>query len=222
MHDHPLGSFAPDGSPVEVYRRLPSAGEPELIHGAVPTGSELLELGCGTGRVTHPLLRLGHRVVAVDDSPEMLRAVQGAETILGDIATLDLGRRFRGVVLASHLVNTADRDKRRRFLDTCRRHVAEDGVVIIERLVAVTEAIQGAVFEGRIGDVTATTTIHARAGDVLTATTEYSAGSLHWQQDWTAEFLDDDATREALRQSGLDLGRFLDERRKWLTATPAP
>src|SRR5919198_5137029 len=50
---------APDGSPVEIYRRLPATGEPELIHGAIPAGASILELGCGAGRITHELIRLG-------------------------------------------------------------------------------------------------------------------------------------------------------------------
>ena len=35
-------------------------------------GSTILELGCGTGRVTLPLARAGHAVLAIDASPAML------------------------------------------------------------------------------------------------------------------------------------------------------
>ena len=35
-------------------------------------GSTVLELGCGTGRLTLPLARAGHRVIGVDLSPAML------------------------------------------------------------------------------------------------------------------------------------------------------
>jgi hypothetical protein len=54
---------APDGSPVEIYRRLPPGGEAELIHGGVAPGASILELGCGAGRVTHELLRLGQQAL---------------------------------------------------------------------------------------------------------------------------------------------------------------
>jgi SAM-dependent methyltransferase len=70
---------APDGSPVEVYLRLPPGEEPGIVHAAVPEGAAVLELGCGAGRLTRALLAFGHPVVAVDQSPEMLRHVQGAE-----------------------------------------------------------------------------------------------------------------------------------------------
>ena len=46
-----------------------------------------------------PLIALGHPVVAVDESPEMLAHVGGAETVRARIQDLALGRRF-GVVPA--------------------------------------------------------------------------------------------------------------------------
>ncbi len=49
------------------------------MYEAAGAGASILELGCGAGRVTHPLVALGHPVVAVDESPEMLAHVRGAE-----------------------------------------------------------------------------------------------------------------------------------------------
>ena len=46
-----MSGVAPDGSPVAFYRRLPAFGEPELIHGAIPRGASVLDLGCGPGRI---------------------------------------------------------------------------------------------------------------------------------------------------------------------------
>ena len=48
-------------------------------------------------------------MTAVDNSPAMLEHVAGAETVLTDIAALDLGRCFDVVVLASHFVNVTAR-----------------------------------------------------------------------------------------------------------------
>ena len=58
------------------------------------------------------LQALGHPVVAVDQSPEMLAHVHGATTVCTDIEALALGRRFAGVLLASHLVNVASDTRR--------------------------------------------------------------------------------------------------------------
>lgn len=65
---------APDGSPVSLYLALPGGAEAQLIHEAIPESADVLELGCGAGRVTRHLVKLGHAVTAVDNSPEMLAA----------------------------------------------------------------------------------------------------------------------------------------------------
>jgi 2-polyprenyl-3-methyl-5-hydroxy-6-metoxy-1,4-benzoquinol methylase len=125
-------TYAPDGSPVPFYARMPPRGEPELIHAAIPAGVEILELGAGAGRITHPLLRLGHPVVAVDQSPQMLAFIDGAETVVADIETLALGRRFPVVLLASNFINDPEQARRRSFLAGCARHVLPAGQVLVE------------------------------------------------------------------------------------------
>jgi hypothetical protein len=57
-----------DGSPIELYTLLRHNGEADIIHGAVRAGGAILELGAGAGRVTHPLIGLGHPVTPVDFS----------------------------------------------------------------------------------------------------------------------------------------------------------
>ncbi len=121
---------APDGSPVGLYARLPELGEGEVVASVLAAGASVLELGCGTGRITRQLARLGYRVTAVDESPEMLAHVLDAETIPAQIEGLDLGRRFDAVLLASNLV-TAEPEQRWAFLETCRRHA---DLVIVEGL----------------------------------------------------------------------------------------
>ena len=72
------GVITPDGCAVEFYARMTARGEPAIVHAATGPGASILELGCGAGRVTHPLVALGHPVVAVDESPDMLAYVRGA------------------------------------------------------------------------------------------------------------------------------------------------
>jgi SAM-dependent methyltransferase len=69
------------------------------------TGSPILELACGTGRLMIPLLEDGERVVGIDSSGPMLdrarqaigQAGQSGRATLhqADVRTLDLGERFR-------------------------------------------------------------------------------------------------------------------------------
>ena len=55
--------IAPDGSPVDLYSRLSEgAGDAALIHSLLPPGDDVLDLGCGTGGLSEPLVRLGHPV----------------------------------------------------------------------------------------------------------------------------------------------------------------
>ncbi len=84
-----------DGCSVELFRRIPATGEPEIVASVVPAGSRILELGSGPGRVTHPLIALGYEVTAVDNSSEMLSHIKGATTILSDIETLALEQPVR-------------------------------------------------------------------------------------------------------------------------------
>jgi SAM-dependent methyltransferase len=96
------GAITDDGCPVELYLRFPHQGEADLVHAAVPAGATVLDLGCGTGRIAHPLIELGHPVTAVDASAEMLAHVRGAHTVHSRIADLDLARPFDVVLMASH------------------------------------------------------------------------------------------------------------------------
>src|SRR6266700_2332062 len=103
-HGDGPGAITPDGCSVELYSALPPAQEPRIVHDASPHGASILELGAGAGRVTHALLALGHPVVAVDESPEMLERIHGAETVLARIEELALSRRFDAVLPEGELV----------------------------------------------------------------------------------------------------------------------
>jgi SAM-dependent methyltransferase len=163
------------GAPVDLYRLLVAADEPELIDRELPDDAEILELGAGSGRITHPLIALGRRVVAVDFNPEMLELIEGAETVLSRIEDLDLGRTFGGVLLMSTLIN-APEEMRLELLRSIRRHLAPAGVALIERYdpdigndPTPTERHNGAVTI-RVSDI-------ARRGHLLYQTIEYDAGT---------------------------------------------
>jgi SAM-dependent methyltransferase len=199
-------AVAPDGSPVELYLRLPPRGEAEIVDGVIEAGAEILELGCGVGRVTHELLRLGHPVVAVDESPEMLEHVRGATTVCSPIESLVLARRFSCVLLMSNLVNTTD-SQRDSFLATCARHVAPDGVVLIERHEPDWRPTEKA--PGRLGDVVVSLSRICRSSNStfpeLSATSsETSAGGTSFGlASWTIESWPPYLRTQASSSSGL-------------------
>ena len=211
--------IAPDGSPVALYSRLPALGEPELIHSAVPPGSEILELGAGAGRITHPLVSLGHAVVAVDESAEMLARISGAETVQGDIETLALGRRFPVVVLASNFVNDPEPEKRRTFLRACARHVARTGQVLIQGFPRDWEPSHD---WSDHGDVRLRLRSVSRDGPLIDGVMEYVVDGEPYVHEFRSRLLSDEELDDDLRATGLRRGRTLDDRGSWIEAVPTP
>lgn len=210
-------SVAPDGSPVALYARLPALGEPELIHEAVPAGAEILELGAGAGRVTHPLLALGHAVVAVDNSEEMLELIEGAETVLADIATLDLGRRFPIVVLASNFINHPDDTERRIFLEVCARHVLSDGQVLLQGFprdwTPTTDWSEH-------GDVRIRLRTFTLEGHLVKGEMEYVVDGQRLLHEFESRLLTPEELDDDLEAVGLRRVRELDDRGSWIEAAP--
>lgn len=213
-------AVAPDGSPVELFALLPAGRAPALVHGALPDGAEVLELGCGAGRLTHPLVALGHPVVAVDQCPDMLAHVRGAATVLADIEDLDLGRRFEAVVLASFLVNTPDPARRQAFLSTCARHLRPGGVAVIQRLDPELVPLAVDAVSEEDGVVASMRDV-VHEGDLFTATMGFTVAGRHFEQRYQGLVLDDAGLDRALAAAGLRRVGFLDERRTWVTAAPA-
>ncbi|MFE9437649.1 class I SAM-dependent methyltransferase [Streptomyces sp. NPDC006602] len=228
------GAITPDGCAVELYSRLPAGDAPDVISAAVPAGANILELGCGVGRMTHPLLERGFTVTAVDESPEMLERVRGARTIHSTIEDLDLGERFDVVLLASFLVHTADHELRQALLRTCARHVANDGCVLIQRegedyhtnvprerremWVPPTEG------SGRVdrGGFTLRIASSEPVGDgVNSVRAEYEFPDATWTQMFLARPLTKEQFEEALAGAGLEVDNYLTEDGIWVRAVPA-
>jgi len=206
-------STAPDGSPVELYARLPELGEGEVVAPVVPAGASTLELGCGTGRITRQLVRLGYRVTAVDESPEMLAHLRDAETVEARVEGLDLGRRFDAVLLASNLVNAEPR-QRRAFLETCRRH---SDLVVVQGLPLAWSPTDG---ETTLGDVVSRLHVERVEDGVVHGEVEYEADGETWRHAFAMQVFSDEAELEAaLAEAGLRLDRWL--QKDWFVAVPA-
>lgn len=209
-----------DGSPVEMYKLLPTFGEPELIHGSIPEGVAVLELGCGTGRISRALAALGHPMTAVDSAPEMLAEVTDAEIVLSRIEDLRLGRTFPCVLLMSNLVNNED-EARRAFLRCCREHVDADGLVLIERM---DPEVSSGRSEGAYGPFHIVAEMERVGPDGVRGIVEYSLpDGRHWTHRFGpgGHILDDDAMRAALAEKGLELVRIFGPKRRWCVARPA-
>jgi SAM-dependent methyltransferase len=209
--------YAPDGSPVVLYATLGALGEPELVHDAIPPSSEILELGAGAGRITRALTALGHPVVAVDQSQAMLDRIEGAETVLADIETLSLERRFPVVLLASNFVNDPDRERVRAYLECCARHVLPHGQVLI----------QGYPRDWRpdsewrqLGEVSVRLRRFTLVGPLLRGEMEYVVEGETVTHAFEARMVTDAEVDRDLAAAGLRRRGFLDERGAWIEAVP--
>jgi SAM-dependent methyltransferase len=128
-----LAEGAVDGD-VEFYRELASE-----------TTGPVLDVGCGTGRVTFELARDGHEVVGVDLSAPMLAQAERRRTALpreaaarlsfveADMTTLDLGRRFGLIVTPFRVFQfLLTPEAQRQALLAFRHHLAADGRLILD------------------------------------------------------------------------------------------
>jgi SAM-dependent methyltransferase len=127
----------------ELYDAIVQPGpcEPFYREEARRWGGPVLELACGTGRLTLPIARDGHDVVGLDASRAMLaRAVRKAAAsgtpaafTLGDMRDFNLGRQFGLVIIScnslAHLTETEDL---RSCLAAVRRHLSPEGVLAFD------------------------------------------------------------------------------------------
>jgi len=215
------GAITNDGCAVDFYALMPTLGEPEIVHAAVPAGASILELGCGTGRILRPLAALGHPVTGVDDSPEMLARSPDLATVCSPIQSLRLDRAFDAVVLASNMIN-AERGTRREFLATVRHHLRADGI-------AVFQQSPPGWFETFTGDEP----VRDGPGGIrlivrsarwepprLRAEVEYQVAGTVWTHAWTCYRISDDELASDLAAADLRFGHWLSEDRAWFSARP--
>jgi SAM-dependent methyltransferase len=86
----------------------------------VPTGGSILDIGCGSGEpIARYLLEQGFRVTGVDSSPAIIdickRRFPEAKWLVNDMRTLDLGRRFDGVLAWYSFFHLLPEDQRPMF-----------------------------------------------------------------------------------------------------------
>ena len=106
---------------------------------AQETGGPVLEIGCGTGRVSIPIARQGFAVTGLDIVPGMLERAQRKSTSLpvrwveGDGRTFELGERFRLIFLTGNafqlFLTRADQEA---LLEQVRRHLHDEGLFAFE------------------------------------------------------------------------------------------
>lgn len=216
------GAITNDGCAVEFYALLPTFGEPEIVHAAVPPGASILELGCGTGRILRPLAAMGHPVTGVDDSPDMLARSPDLPTVCSPIQSLRLNRAFDAVLLASTMIN-ADTAARRGFLATVRHHLRGDGIAVFQQnppnwFETFSRAEPVRDDPGGIRRIIRSARWEPPRMHVKI---EYQVGGNIWTHAWTSYQISDEELASDLAAAGLRFGDWLTDDHAWFTSRPA-
>ena len=107
-------------------------------------GSPILDLACGTGRVSVKLAEAGHEVVGIDATKQMLELAQKKADSLpddvrsrvsfleGDFRNFELQRRFRLVIIPFSFQYCLTTDQQLACLSSIKKHLTDDGVFILD------------------------------------------------------------------------------------------
>jgi ubiquinone/menaquinone biosynthesis C-methylase UbiE len=143
-----LSFYSDNGLNVETDdQRTPVfAGEIDFyVHRAIESGGPVLELGCGTGRVSWPIARAGVSIVGLDRSQGMLNVAERkrvGETkdassrvrfVSGDMSDFELGETFSLAIIPfrAFLMLTSPAAQRG-ALACIRRHLKPGGRLIVD------------------------------------------------------------------------------------------
>jgi len=161
-HDLECGAYEND---------LPLWRELATIYAPAPDG-RVLDVGAGTGRVSLALARAGHRVVALDQDPDLLaalaeRAAKHAlkiPTVCADARLLNLpGEQFSLCAVPMQTIQLfGGAAARRDFIEAAARHLTPGGVLAIA--MAATDDFEE--FEWHDGDPFPLPDIAERDGSV--------------------------------------------------------
>jgi ubiquinone/menaquinone biosynthesis C-methylase UbiE len=133
---------APEALDAELYaaRGIGWDGELDFYRGLVSQHARgaVLEIACGTGRVTRALVGLGADVVGLDRSPWMLAVARardgdgGPRWVEADMRSFRLDERFGLVLIPAHsFQNLLTPDDQAATLASIHRHLLPDGLVVV-------------------------------------------------------------------------------------------
>jgi len=148
MTDRARPFYSPGGINAETYdtRTLGFPGEIDFwVSQARESGGPVLELACGTGRVSWPIARAGIDIVGIDLGQAMLeqaerkRAGEPADVarrarfLRGDMSSFDLGDTFALVIIPFRAFQALlEPERQRAALGAIWRHLRPGGRLIID------------------------------------------------------------------------------------------
>jgi SAM-dependent methyltransferase len=104
-------------------------------------GQPVLELACGTGRITIPIAEAGYQVTGLDVSPNMLSAARAKaaarglpiEWVRADCRSFHLGRRFAFIFFPfNSIAHLHDLDGLEACFECVREHMTSEGRFVVD------------------------------------------------------------------------------------------
>jgi len=104
-------------------------------------GDPVLELACGTGRLTIPIAKEGNKIIGLDISKRLLKHAEkkaskeglGIDWILGDMRNFSLDKKFKLIFVSfnsiQHILSLKDLE---RVFENVKRHLQPEGRFIVE------------------------------------------------------------------------------------------
>lgn len=188
------------------------------VEEAIRSGGNVLELGCGTGRITFAFAEAGIRVIGLDTSTEMLTVARRKQTGFdndtykrvrfdeGDMRNFKLNKRIKLICIPyrsfMHLLTPQDQVE---TLLNVRRHLTRDGILIFNiydpshELTACGTAATALKYD--------TTLIHPRTGRKIAAwyTRQFDVVSQLIHQQMRFDELENDGKVSATYHTSLTL-----------------
>ena len=138
-----LGNLYADGDLYDLIIKTPYQEAEIDFYSALAEGmnTSILELGCGTGRLSVPLAARGHAVTGIDCADSMLEAARTkakaagtqVKLMLADFRSFDVGAQFGLIIFPfnsiSHLYSL---DDLMGCFSSVRSHLAADGLFVID------------------------------------------------------------------------------------------
>jgi len=150
-HDIECGAYAAD---LPLWRKLArdACGE---------RGCDLLELGCGTGRVSLALAGRKRHISAIDVDPELVTVLRGraaergvpVEAAVADARSFELGRRFDLVLAPMQLVQLLADERERLAMLRCVAAHLHAGAAVALALLEVEEEWSAALEQAPLPDM---------------------------------------------------------------------
>lgn len=140
-HRYPLDEPLPDYEDADQYDTDNTWGADDdfYLELAREIGGPVLDIGCGTGRLTRAFAAAGLETVGVDVTPAMLdrarRLSDGLhiDWLVADARTMQLGHRFRLITMTGHgfqhLLTDEDVNA---FFDRAREHLEDGGHLVFD------------------------------------------------------------------------------------------